>query len=73
MRLIGMAERALELMCRRALSRKPFGKLLSRQSVTRERIADARILIDQARLLTLNAADRMDKVGNKAAPSARSR
>jgi acyl-CoA dehydrogenase len=65
MRLIGMAERALELMCRRALTRKPFGKLLSDQGVTRERIANARILIDQARFLTLNAADRMDKVGNK--------
>ncbi len=67
MRLIGMAERALELMCRRALARKPFGKLLSDQGVTRERIANARILIDQARFLTLNAADRMDKVGNKQA------
>jgi acyl-CoA dehydrogenase len=67
MRLIGMAERALELMCRRALSRKPFGRLLSDQGVTRERIANARILIDQARFLTLNAADRMDKVGNKQA------
>jgi acyl-CoA dehydrogenase len=67
MRLIGMAERALELMCRRALVRKPFGKLLSDQGVTRERIANARILIDQARFLVLNAADRMDKVGNKAA------
>jgi acyl-CoA dehydrogenase len=67
MRLIGMAERALELMCRRALSRKPFGKLLSDQGVTRERIANARILIDQARFLVLNAADRMDKVGNKQA------
>jgi acyl-CoA dehydrogenase len=67
MRLIGMAERALELMCRRALARKPFGKLLSDQGVTRERIANARIMIDQARFLTLNAADRMDKVGNKQA------
>ncbi|HEY6355379.1 MAG TPA: acyl-CoA dehydrogenase family protein [Burkholderiaceae bacterium] len=67
MRLVGMAERALELMCRRALSRKPFGKLLSDQGVTRERIANARILIDQARFLVLNAADRMDKVGNKQA------
>jgi acyl-CoA dehydrogenase len=65
MRLIGAAERALELMCRRALSRKPFGRPLSDQGVTRERIANARILIDQARFLTLNAADRMDKVGNK--------
>jgi acyl-CoA dehydrogenase len=65
MRLVGMAERALELMCRRALTRKPFGRLLSDQGVTRERIANARILIDQARFLVLNAADRMDKVGNK--------
>ncbi len=65
MRLIGAAERALELMCRRALVRKPFGRPLSDQGVTRERIANARILIDQARFLTLNAADRMDKVGNK--------
>jgi acyl-CoA dehydrogenase len=67
MRLIGMAERALELMCRRALQRKPFGRPLSDQGVTRERIANARILIDQARFLVLNAADRMDKVGNKQA------
>jgi acyl-CoA dehydrogenase len=67
MRLIGMAERALELMCRRALARKPFGRALSDQGVTRERIANARILIDQARFLVLNAADRMDKVGNKQA------
>jgi acyl-CoA dehydrogenase len=67
MRLVGMAERALELMCHRALTRKPFGKLLSDQGVTRERIANARILIDQARFLVLNAADRMDKVGNKQA------
>jgi acyl-CoA dehydrogenase len=65
MRLIGMAERALELMCRRALARKPFGRPLADQGVTRERIANARILIDQARFLVLNAADRMDKVGNK--------
>jgi acyl-CoA dehydrogenase len=67
MRLIGMAERALELMCRRALMRKPFGRALSDQGVTRERIANARILIDQARFLVFNAADRMDKVGNKQA------
>jgi acyl-CoA dehydrogenase len=67
MRLVGMAERALELMCRRALVRKPFGRPLADQGVTRERIANARILIDQARFLVLNAADRMDKVGNKQA------
>ena len=65
MRLVGAAERALELMCRRALARNPFGRPLSDQGVTRERIANARILIDQARFLVLNAADRMDKVGNK--------
>jgi len=65
MRLIGMAERALALMCERSLARSPFGRPLSEQGVTRERIAQARILIDQARLLVLHAADRMDKVGNK--------
>ena len=67
MRLIGLAERALSLMCQRASQRKAFGRLVSEQSVTMERIADARILIDQARLLTLNAAWMMDTVGNKAA------
>jgi hypothetical protein len=67
MRLIGLAERALELMCRRADDRVAFGKPLSEQGVTRERIAEARILIDQARLLTLKAAWMMDTVGNKAA------
>jgi acyl-CoA dehydrogenase len=67
MRLIGLAERALELMCRRALSRHAFGKAVADQGVTRERIAEARILIDQARLLTLNAAWKMDTVGNKVA------
>jgi len=67
MRLIGGAERALELMCKRALVRKPFGKLLSDQGVWRERIAHSRILIDQARLLTMNAAYAMDTKGNKGA------
>ena len=67
MRLIGLAERALERMCRRSLSRVAFGKPISQQGVTLERIADARILIEQARLLTLNAAERMDLVGNKVA------
>jgi acyl-CoA dehydrogenase len=67
MRLIGLAERALELMCRRALSRVAFHKPVAEQGVTRERIAEARILIDQARLLTLNAAWKMDTVGNKVA------
>jgi acyl-CoA dehydrogenase len=67
MRLIGLAERALELTCRRALSRTAFGKPLSQQTVTLERIAESRILIDQARLLTLQAAHMMDTVGNKVA------
>jgi acyl-CoA dehydrogenase len=67
MRAIGQAEYALEKMCKRALSRHPFGKPLADQTVTLERIAESRIMIDQARLLVLNAADKMDKVGNKAA------
>ena len=67
MRLIGMAERALEKMCIRASERVAFGKPLSAQGVVRELIANSRIEIDQARLLTLKAADMMDKVGNKAA------
>jgi acyl-CoA dehydrogenase len=67
MRLIGQAEVALEKMCRRAQLRYPFGKALSEQGVTRERIAQSRILIDQARLLVLAAADKMDKVGNRLA------
>ena len=67
MRLIGLAERALELMCRRALKRVAFHKPVADQGVTRERIAEARIMIDQARLLTLNAAWKMDTAGNKVA------
>ncbi len=67
MRLIGLAERALEKMCRRVSSRVAFGKPVAEQTVTLERIAEARILIDQARLLTLNAAHKMDTVGNKVA------
>ena len=67
MRLIGVAERALELMCRRALGRTAFGRAVADQGVTRERIANARILIDQARFLVLNAAYMMDTVGNKGA------
>ena len=67
MRLIGVAERALEKMCRRTTRRVAFGKPIAEQTVTLERIADARILIDQARLLVLNAAYMMDTVGNKAA------
>jgi acyl-CoA dehydrogenase len=67
MRLVGQAERALEKMCRRALLRRPFGRPLAEQGVTQERIAEARIMIDQARLLVLKAAWMMDTVGNKAA------
>jgi len=67
MRLIGLAERALELMCTRTTKRVAFGRPISDQGVTRERIADARCAIDQARLLTLKAAWMMDKAGNKAA------
>lgn len=65
MRTIGRAERALEKMCQRALDRTAFGRRLSDQGVTRERIAQSRILIDQARLLVLHAAWKMDRVGNK--------
>ncbi|HEV8689005.1 MAG TPA: acyl-CoA dehydrogenase family protein [Ideonella sp.] len=67
MRSIGMAERALESMCRRTLKRTAFGKRISEQGVTMERIAESRILIDQARLLVLQAAHLMDTVGNKQA------
>jgi acyl-CoA dehydrogenase len=67
MRSIGIAERALELMCKRLNSRVAFGKPVARQSVWHERIADARCMIDQARLLTLKAAYMMDTVGNKVA------
>jgi len=67
MRNIGLAERALESLCRRALDRHAFGKLLADQGVTRERIAESRIRIDQARLLVLNAAHRIDTVGAQAA------
>jgi acyl-CoA dehydrogenase len=67
MRLIGLAERALEDMCKRTLSRVAFGKPVAEQGVTLERIANSRIMIEQARLLVLNAAQMMDSVGNKAA------
>jgi acyl-CoA dehydrogenase len=67
MRLIGLAERALEMMCKRALERVAFGKRLAEQSVTLERIAESRVEIEQSRLLTLKAAYMMDTVGNKAA------
>jgi acyl-CoA dehydrogenase len=65
MRLIGVAERALELMCKRASSRTAFGKTVASQTVTQERIAEARCKIDMARLLTLKAAWMMDMGGNK--------
>jgi len=67
MRLIGKAERALELMCRRVKERVAFGRPLAEQSVTLERVAESRIDIEQARLLTLKAAFMMDTVGNKVA------
>ncbi|MEH2531117.1 acyl-CoA dehydrogenase [Bradyrhizobium sp. AZCC 1588] len=67
MRLIGLAERTLEKMCVRTRSRVAFGKPVSEQTVTQERIAESRIMIEQARLLTLNAAHMMDSVGNRAA------
>jgi acyl-CoA dehydrogenase len=67
MRLIGQAEVALEKMCRRASERVAFGRPISDQGVTRERIAQARIMIDGARYMVLNAAWKMDTAGNKAA------
>ncbi|NCZ28255.1 MAG: acyl-CoA dehydrogenase [Betaproteobacteria bacterium] len=69
MRSIGAAERALEYMCKRLNSRVAFGKVIATQTVWQERIAEARIMIDQARLLTLKAAYMMDTVGNKVARS----
>ena len=70
MRQIGVAERALELMCKRSTQRVAFGKKLAENDITLERIAQARIMIDQARLLVLHAAWMMDTVGNKAARQA---
>jgi acyl-CoA dehydrogenase len=67
MRIIGVAERALERLCRRLRERTAFGAPIASQSVWLERIAEARIMIDQARLLTLNAAYKMDTLGNKEA------
>ena len=67
MRTIGVAEVALEKMCKRLLSRKAFGKYISEQSVWEQRIAEARIDIEMCRLLCLKAADMMDKAGNKSA------
>ncbi len=67
MRTIGVAERALELMCKRLNSRVAFGMQISKQTVWQERIAESRCMIEQARLLTLKAACMMDTVGNKIA------
>ncbi|WP_367128182.1 acyl-CoA dehydrogenase family protein [Saccharothrix sp. HUAS TT1] len=67
MRLIGIAERALELMCRRAVSRVAFGRPIARQGVVQEWIAESRVRIEQARLLVLKTAWLMDTVGNKGA------
>jgi acyl-CoA dehydrogenase len=67
MRTIGMAERALETMCQRVRTRVAFGRTLAEQGAIRRDIAESRIDIDQARLLTLHAAHMMDTVGNKAA------
>ena len=67
MRLIGLAERALALMCKRLSSRVAFGKPIAAQSIWHERIAESRCMIDQARLLTLKAASMMDTAGNKSA------
>ena len=67
MRSIGAAERAMELMCKRLNSRVAFGREVARQSVWQERVAEARCMIEQARLLTLKAAYMMDTVGNKVA------
>ncbi|MDI3388777.1 acyl-CoA dehydrogenase family protein [Streptomyces sp. B-S-A8] len=67
MRLIGMAERAIELMCKRAVSRTAFGKPLAQQGVVHEWIADARVAVEQLRLLVLKTAWLMDTVGNKGA------
>ncbi len=67
MRAIGAAERALKLMCERAVSRVAFGQELARQGVVREQIAESRMEIDQARLLVLRTADLIDKVGAKGA------
>jgi acyl-CoA dehydrogenase len=67
MRAIGQAERALEKMCKRVKGRVAFGKPIAEQTITLERIAEARIMIEQARLLTLKASYLMDTMGNKAA------
>jgi acyl-CoA dehydrogenase len=70
MRLIGMAERALELLCRRAAQREAFGSPIADQGIVRHHIAQSRVRIDQARLLTLDAAARIDRDGARAARDA---
>lgn len=67
MRLIGMAERAIELMCERAVARTAFGKPLAQQGVVQNWIADARVTVEQLRLLVLKTAWLMDTVGNRGA------
>jgi acyl-CoA dehydrogenase len=67
MRIIGIAERTLELMCKRATERETWGKALADRDITQERIAESRIEIEMCRLLVLKAAYMMDTVGNKAA------
>jgi acyl-CoA dehydrogenase len=67
MRIIGQAERALELMCKRLKSRVAFGKPVVEHNLWHERIAESRLMIEQARLLTLKAAYMMDTAGNKQA------
>jgi acyl-CoA dehydrogenase len=67
MRAIGMAERALELMCRRAISREAFGKPIAQQGVVQDWIAESRVRIEQQRLLVLKTAWLMDTVGNQGA------
>ena len=67
MRMVGLAERALETLCQRAISRTAFSKTIAEHGVTRHWIAESRMEIDQARLLTMHAARMMDEVGNKAA------
>ncbi len=69
MRIIGVAERALELMCERAKNRVAFGKPIAEQGVVRNWISEARLAIEQARLLVLKTAWMMDEAGNKAARS----
>jgi acyl-CoA dehydrogenase len=69
MRAIGAAERALKLMCERALSRVAFGQEIARQGVVRQQIAESRMEIDQARLMVLKTADLIDKFGAKGARS----